>query len=85
MALTPEQTAQMELLKRIKFPDSASKAIVNQVFVGLKELKELGDTDVENLCKLIRKPGGTKLSGSSSRLTTDHGSSVPMLDEINMK
>eukprot|EP00957_Ditylum_brightwellii_P115934 8842835-Ditylum_brightwellii.AAC.1 len=78
MDLTPEETTQMELLNRLKFPDSASRAIVNQGFVGLKELKELRDVEVENLCKIIIKPGGTKSSGSSSRSIADHGSSVPM-------
>eukprot|EP00957_Ditylum_brightwellii_P154331 11744603-Ditylum_brightwellii.AAC.1 len=66
MALTPEETTQMELLKRLKFPASASRAIVDQGFVKLKELKELRDVEVENLCKIIIKPGGTKSSGSSS-------------------
>eukprot|EP00957_Ditylum_brightwellii_P138326 10543036-Ditylum_brightwellii.AAC.1 len=85
MALTPEQTTQMELFNMLKFPDSDSRSIVDQGFVGLKELKELGGTEVENLCKIIRKPGGTRSAGSSSRSTADHGSSVPMLAENNLK
>eukprot|EP00957_Ditylum_brightwellii_P153657 11693756-Ditylum_brightwellii.AAC.1 len=85
MACTPEQTTQMELLKRLKFPDSVSKAIVNQGFVGLRKLKELRGTGVANLCKIIRKPGGTKSSESSSRSTADYELSVLMLAENNLK
>eukprot|EP00957_Ditylum_brightwellii_P039914 3021918-Ditylum_brightwellii.AAC.1 len=72
-------------LKEFKFQDSASKSIVDQGFVLLKELKKLGGTDVENLCKVIRKTGGTKSSVSSSRSTADHESSVPILAENNLK
>eukprot|EP00957_Ditylum_brightwellii_P171084 13024224-Ditylum_brightwellii.AAC.2 len=55
MAFTLELTTKTELLEKLKFPDSASKSIVDQGFVELKELKELG---VQNLCKIIRNPGG---------------------------
>eukprot|EP00957_Ditylum_brightwellii_P088429 6735500-Ditylum_brightwellii.AAC.1 len=85
MALTSEQSIQMEFLNRLKFPYHASRIIVNQGFVGLKVLKELEDTEVENLCKIIRTSGATRSTEFSSKSTADNGSSVPMLAENNLK
>ena len=47
------------MLKRLRFTNDAAKAIVNQGYDSLDELKLMTDPDVSNLCKIIRKPGGT--------------------------
>ena len=85
MAPTAEETAQTQLLVGLKFPEEAAKSIIKQGFVGLEELKELGDDEVENLCKIVRRPGGTKTSGSTRGATADPGTNVPMLAESNLK
>lgn len=85
MAPTAEETAQTQLLVGLKFPEEAAKSIIKQGFVGLEELKELGDDEVENLCKIVRRPGGTKTSGLARGATADPGTNVPMLAESNLK
>ena len=85
MAPTAEETAQTQLLVGLKFPEEAAKSIIKQGFVGLEELKELGDDEVENLCKIVRRPGGTKTSGTTRGATADPGTNVPMLAESNLK
>ena len=85
MAPTAEETAQTQLLVGLKFPEEAAKSIIKQGFVGLEELKELGDDEVENLCKIVRRPRGTKTSGSARGATADPGTNVPMLAESNLK
>ncbi len=54
-------------LQHLGFTADAAQAItINQGIDSLDGLRELTDTEVENLCKVIRKPSGIVLSNTNS-------------------
>ena len=52
--------AMRQMFTRLGFTQAAAQAIVmEQGFDTLDEVKLLKDDEVESLCKVIRRPGGT--------------------------
>ena len=76
-----------QMLNGIGFSQAASTAIVNQGYTSLDEFKLLDDDDVQDLCQIVRKPGGqvTTGRGVNAVTTADPGIKVTLVAETNLK
>ena len=71
-------------LRRIGFSAAATDEIVDtQGFDAISEFKLLTDSEVVNLCAIIRKPGGSV--GSGTRQVPNPGVQVSLKAENNLK
>lgn len=71
-------------LQRIGFNAPSSREIVvNQGMDQLEEFKLLSDDEVSNLCKVIRRPGGTV--GSGTRRMPNPGIQISLKAEKQFK
>ena len=74
-------------LGRLGFTNAAATAITaaDQQDIGdLEELRFLTDTEVENLCKVIRRPGGT-INDAAGNPVPNPGIPVTLRAENNLK
>lgn len=73
-------------LQRIGFTIPASQAItIDQGIDSLDEIRYLKDSEVENLCKVIRRPGGTINNPAGEGNIPNPGESVSLRAENNLK
>lgn len=76
---------------RLRFPQAAATAVTDVQFIdSIVELRELTDKEIENLCKVIRRPGGTipnPNAGAPNAPATipDPGIPVSLAAENNLK
>lgn len=56
--LPPEAEALRQALVRLGFSDLAAVSIVDEFGIDIERLARYKDTDVETLCKVVRRPGG---------------------------
>ena len=69
-------------LTRLGFSnDAASDIVDNQGIDSIEELRLLTDSEVEILCKVVRRPGGAAANGAGQNL----GTSVSLRAENNLK
>ena len=79
------------MLQRVGFSAAAATYITdNQGLDTLDEMKILTDTEVENLCKVIRRPGGVIPNPAAGQAgvpaeVPNHGLQVPLRAENNLK
>ena len=70
-----------DALQRMGFSANAALAVTNEQ--GIDDMDELGvltDTEVENLCKVVRRPGGANTAG-----VANPGHAVSLRAENNLK
>jgi hypothetical protein len=83
--------ASRALLVRLKFSVPAAAAIVDEQGIdSLEEFKLLTDEDIESLCKVVRRPGGSVVNpdahiAGQPGMIRDGGESISMLAEGNLK
>lgn len=83
MAMQAMRTA----MQRLGFTNPAAQAICDdQGITDLDEIRILDDSDVENLCKVVRRPGGT-VPGADAQAPAvpNPGISVSLRAENNLK
>jgi hypothetical protein len=83
--------ASRALLVHLKFSVPAAAAIVHEQGIdSLEEFKLLTDEDIESLCKVVRRPGGSVINpdahiAGQPGMIRDGGESISMLAEGNLK
>jgi hypothetical protein len=80
-----------QLLVRMRFTNAAADLIVGEQGVDqLSEIKILTDDEIESLCKVVRRPGGTlpnpnaAVAGEPATIPA-RGESISMIAESNLK
>jgi hypothetical protein len=80
-----------QLLARIRFTNAAAAVIVDQQGIDeLSEIKILRDSEIEGLCKVVRRPGGSIVNpnaATAGQPATIYatGESISMIAESNLK
>lgn len=77
-----------QMLNGLGLSQDVSTAIVSQGYTSLDEFKLLeDDDDVQDLCRIVRKPGGqvTTGRGVNAVTTADPGIKVTLVAETNLK
>jgi len=82
--MAADAAAMRQVFTRLGFTQEAATSIVDvQGIDSLEELRILSDSDVENLCKVVRRPGGTLIAGGEE--VPNRGISVSLRAENNAK
>ena len=83
--MAADAAAMRQVFTRLGFTQEAATSIVDvQGIDSLEELRILSDSDVENLCKVVRRPGGTLVDADGEEVP-NRGISVSLRAENNAK
>ena len=71
---------------RLRFTQDAAVRLYDaQQIETIEDIRVLRDSDIENLCKVLRRPGGTIPAGAAGAVAPDPGVQVSLRAESNLK